>query len=148
MNWYLEVLKKYAVFSGRARRREYWMFILLSNIISLGLLYVDYQSGSLGRGLVISNIYSLAVLLPALAVGVRRLHDTGRSGWWVLLILFPLIMIYLSIYLAINGITADLVLPVSILGLIMLISFIVLMCKDSQSGENKYGPNPKGIDNK
>src|SRR5512145_3195420 len=113
MSWYLAVLKKYAVFSGRARRTEYWMFFLVSLIISVVLGVVEPMVGSPGF---IGIVYSLAVLVPSLAVGVRRLHDTGRSGWWLLIGLVPVI------------------------GVIVLIVFAV---GDSQPGANQYGPNPK-----
>lgn len=113
MNWYLEVLKKYAVFSGRARRKEYWMFILFNFIIVLGLGVVEGLAGGPG---VLGSLYSLAVLIPSIAVSVRRLHDTNRSGWWLLIGVVPLI------------------------GAIVLLIFVV---QDSQPGENRYGPNPK-----
>ena len=93
-NWYIEVLKKYAVFTGRARRKEYWMFVLINFLIALAIGFVE---GLLGGKGVFSNIYTLAVLLPSIAVGVRRLHDTNRSGWWLLL---PIVNI---VFLAING---------------------------------------------
>jgi uncharacterized membrane protein YhaH (DUF805 family) len=119
MNCYLEVLKKYAVFSGRARRKEYWMFFLFNLIIYVVLALIDGLMGTFspqaGLG-VLSGLYSLAVLIPSIAVTVRRLHDTGRSGWWILIALVPFI------------------------GGIVLLVFMVL---DSQPGENQYGPNPK-----
>jgi uncharacterized membrane protein YhaH (DUF805 family) len=114
MNWYLEVLRKYAVFSGRARRMEYWMFVLINAIVGLvlaaieGLLGISYN--------VLGVLYSLAVLIPSLAVAIRRLHDTNRSGWWILINLIPVI------------------------GWII---FIVFAVQDSQPGPNQYGPNPK-----
>lgn len=119
MNWYLEVLKKYAVFSGRARRKEYWFFILFHLIISFVLGFVDGLVGTfnadLGLGL-LGGIYALAVIIPSIAVSVRRLHDTDRSGWWILICLVPII------------------------GAIVLLVFMVL---DSKPGENRYGPYPK-----
>lgn len=120
MEWYLGVLKKYAEFGGRARRKEYWMFVLFNIIIALVLGLIDSMLGlttESGMG-ILGGLYTLAVLLPAIAVGVRRLHDTGRSGWWMLLVFVPLI------------------------GPIVLIVFFVL---DSQPGSNEYGPNPKGV---
>ena len=114
MNWYLDVLKKYAVFTGRARRKEYWMFVLFSVIVTIVLSLVE---GIVGGPGVLSGLYALAVLLPSIGVGVRRLHDTGRSGWWILIGLVPLV------------------------GIIVLIVFFVA---DSQPGTNQYGPNPKG----
>lgn len=120
MDWYLGVLKQYAVFKGRARRKEYWFFILFNLIASLLLTVVDVMTGSLdaelGMGL-LSGLYALAVLIPSLAVTVRRLHDTGRTGWWLLIGLVPLI------------------------GAIVLLVFMLL---DSQPADNDYGANPKG----
>ena len=120
MSWYLEVLKKYAVFSGRARRKEYWYFFLFNFLITIVLLIIDGMTGTLtaeaGIGL-LGGIYALAVLIPALAVSVRRLHDTDRSGWWLLIMLIPLI------------------------GVIVILVFTV---QDSKPGENQYGSNPKG----
>ena len=113
MHWYLDVLRKYAVFSGRARRMEYWMFVLINLIIALVLGAIE---GLLGIQAVLGGLYSLAVLLPSLAVAVRRLHDTTRSGWWILINLIPLI------------------------GWII---FIIFAVQDSQPGPNQYGPNPK-----
>ena len=119
MNWYFDVLKKYAVFSGRARRKEYWFFVLFNIIISIILAVIDGVTGTLdpesGMGL-LGLVYTLAILIPALAVSVRRLHDTGRSGWWLLLLLIPLI------------------------GTIVILIFMV---QDSKAEENQYGPNPK-----
>lgn len=119
MNWYLKVLKQYAVFTGRAQRKEYWYFFLINFLITTALLLIDNMAGTLdkeaGVGLV-SSLYTLAVLLPSLAVAVRRLHDSGRSGWWVLLALVPII------------------------GPIIL---IFLLIQDSTPGNNAYGPSPK-----
>jgi uncharacterized membrane protein YhaH (DUF805 family) len=112
MQWYLKVLTNYVNFSGRARRKEYWMFALFSAIVSIVLTLVENM---IGLTSVLSGIYSLAVLLPSLGVLVRRLHDTGRSGWWILIGLIPFI------------------------GAIIL---IVFACQDSHD-ENQYGPNPK-----
>src|SRR5437899_1593476 len=88
MHWYLEALKKYAVFSGRARRKEYWMFFLFNLIIGLVLGVIEGVAGGPG---VLESLYGLAVLIPGIAVSVRRLHDTNRSGWWLLIGLIPLI---------------------------------------------------------
>jgi uncharacterized membrane protein YhaH (DUF805 family) len=122
MNWYLEALtKKYATFEGQARRKEYWFFALFYVLVFLVLALVDGVTGTFnedaGLGL-LSGLYVLATFIPSLAVMVRRLHDTDRSGWWVLIGLIP------------------------VLGDIAL---IVLACLDSQSGANRFGPNPKGV---
>ena len=112
MQWYVGVLKKYAEFGGRARRKEFWMFVLFNVLISLALGIVD---AVIGFGL-LGALYGLAVLVPSIAVSVRRLHDIGRTGWWVLIGFVPLI------------------------GLIVLIVFAV---QEGQSGSNEYGPDPK-----
>nr|WP_177414054.1 DUF805 domain-containing protein [Pseudomonas tructae] len=88
--WYFEVLKKYAVFAGRARRKEYWMFCLVNVLVAVVLGIIE---GVAGTGAILSNLYSLAVLLPGIAVGVRRMHDTDRSGWWLLLPIVNLIFL-------------------------------------------------------
>ncbi|UCQ26610.1 DUF805 domain-containing protein [Edwardsiella tarda] len=119
MSWYLEVLKKYAVFNGRARRQEYWNFALFNLIISITLAVIDIVTGNfsqeVGIGL-LGGIYALVLFIPSIAVLVRRLHDIGRSGWWFLIILVPLI------------------------GAIVLLVFTV---QDSKPGQNQYGVNPK-----
>ena len=114
MEWYLKVPRQYVDFAGRARRKEYWMFTLVSVIISLVLAILDnvLRIGILGL------LYSLAVVLPSLAVGVRRLHDTGRSGWWLLISLIPLI------------------------GAIVL---VVFFATDGEPQPNAYGPDPKAV---
>ncbi len=113
MNWYLDVLKKYAVFDGRARRKEYWMYTLFNTIIYIAVAILGFL---LGAGDTLIWIYALAVLLPGLGVTIRRLHDTDRSGWWVLISLVPFI------------------------GSIVLLVFLVL---DGSPGQNQYGTNPK-----
>lgn len=118
MNWYFAVLKKYAVFSGRARRKEYWMYSLFNIIILIALGVVEGIAGSNPEsgGGVLTLLYFLAVIFPSLAVTVRRLHDTGKSGWWALIGLVPMI------------------------GAIV---FLVFMVQDGHAGDNQYGPNPK-----
>ena len=119
MSWAIEAFKKYAVFRGRSRRKEYWYFVLFTLIISAVLSLVDSIIGtsgsSTGTGL-LGGIFSLAILIPSIAVSVRRLHDIGRTGWWVLIGLIPVI------------------------GAIVLIVFAVM---DSEAGTNQYGANPK-----
>ena len=89
MNWYLKVLKQYTDFNGRARRKEYWMFYLFNVIISfiLGLI------GGLINFEYLGNIYSLVVIVPGIAVGVRRMHDIGKSGWYILIPIYNLILL-------------------------------------------------------
>ena len=121
MNWYLKVLKQYADFSGRARRKEYWMFVLFNMIFAIVAAILDNVLGIAMEGTgygPLYGIYALAVLIPGLAVAVRRLHDVGKSGWMILISLIPLI------------------------GAIWL---LVLMVTDSNPGENQYGQNPKEV---
>jgi uncharacterized membrane protein YhaH (DUF805 family) len=116
---YLSVLKRYVDFNGRARRQEFWMFALVSFAISIVLNIIDRIIGtdySNGSGGILQSVYGLAVLLPSLGVGVRRLHDTARSGWWILIGLIPLI------------------------GLIVL---IVFWAQEGNAGPNAHGPDPK-----
>ena len=93
MNWYLEVLRKYAVFEGRARRQEYWMFTLIGALLPIALVMLAAMFGvaEQNTSMMIVWAYYLAILLPSLAVMVRRLHDTGRSGWWFLIVLIPIV---------------------------------------------------------
>lgn len=88
MNYYIKVLQNYANFSGRARRSEYWYFVLFNFIISLVLGFVGVAINFEFLG----NIYSLAVLIPSLAVAVRRMHDVGKSGWFILIPIYNLIL--------------------------------------------------------
>jgi len=95
MNWYLEALKKYAVFSGRARRKEYWMFVLFNFIISCALgfiLGILHSPEIIAR--IIGNLYGLFIMVPYAAVFVRRMHDTDHSGWWAL---FPIVNLLLAV---------------------------------------------------
>lgn len=120
MSWYLEALKKYAVFHGRSRRAEYWYFVLFNLIVGVVLAGIDSLLGTFSSAQnigLLSGIYSLAVLIPTLAVTFRRLHDIDRSGWWILINLVPLI------------------------GTIVLLVFALM---DGTPGDNRYGPNPKG----
>jgi uncharacterized membrane protein YhaH (DUF805 family) len=118
LSWYVTVLKKYATFSGRAQRAEYWYFILFNMIATFILMILDAMFGTLdaqtGYGL-FSGLYTLAVFIPNIAVSVRRLHDIGKSGWWLLIALIPLI------------------------GAILL---IIWFATDSKE-DNQYGENPK-----
>lgn len=113
MNYYLDVWRKFATFSGRARRSEYWMFTLFNAIVYGALLLVD---ALLGTNMILALVYILAGAVPSLAVSVRRLHDTGKSGWWLLIGIIPLIG---------------------------TIALLVFMFQDSYPGDNEYGPNPK-----
>ena len=122
MEWYTTVLKKYVEFSGRARRKEFWMFTLFNVIISAILSIIDRIIGTdyaNGSGGLLNTLYTLAVLLPSIAVGIRRLHDTNRSGWWILIGLIPCI------------------------GWIIL---IVWYATEGVAGQNQYGPDPKAAE--
>ncbi len=113
--WYLEAMKKYAVFSGRARRKEYWAFFLFNQIIGFVLCFIEVLAGGPG---ILASIYNLAVLIPGIAVSVRRLHDTDHSGWWLLIGFIPLI------------------------GALVLLAFLV---QDGKPGDNRFGANPKSV---
>jgi len=95
MNWYIDALKKYAVFSGRARRKEFWMFYLFNMIISFVLTSIEVSARITPPGdqFVFGAIFYMAILIPSYAVGVRRMHDTDHSGWWLL---FPLVNLYFA----------------------------------------------------
>lgn len=114
-------ISKYTVWIGRATRSEYWYFILFTTLISAGLNMIDLAVGTFNeqanQGL-LGGLFALFIFLPSIAVFVRRLHDTGRSGWWFWILLVPII------------------------GVIVI---LVFFCTDSQEEANQYGPNPKGI---
>ncbi|MCT7956222.1 DUF805 domain-containing protein [Laspinema palackyanum] len=86
MNWYLKVWKNYAVFNGRARRKEYWMFVLFNFIVGFLLAIIEEVLGGITNTdqSVLTAIYQLAVFIPTIAVSVRRMHDTNHSGWWLI----------------------------------------------------------------
>lgn len=135
MEWMLLPLKRYAQFSGRSRRKEYWMFVLLIFIIYVIAMILDTMLGfgtttryadvsetgaAVGfnsSGGIITLLAMLALFIPSLAVAIRRLHDTDRSGWWILIGLIPLV------------------------GAIVL---LVFYCTDGTRGPNRFGPDPKG----
>jgi len=119
MKWYLHALRKYAAFKGRARRREYWIFELMNAAIALALFVLAVQLGKAGYPYFLSLpfLYIVATVIPSLSSLIRRLHDTGRSGWWYWIGLIPLFG------------------PISML---------IFTVEDSQPGENRYGLNPKG----
>lgn len=132
MRWYLTALHRYADFTGRSRRTDFWMFVLFAALGAIILAFVDEGLGLtyaadggtpmlpfVGRSGLFGTFYSLALVVPSLAVGARRLHDTGKSGWWQLIGLVPLI------------------------GAIALILFFVT---DGHRGPNRYGPEPAGDD--
>lgn len=117
MNYYSICLSRFAGFSGRARRREYWTFVLVNCLIALLLLTLGLAFGEDSPASnIMVTIFYLIMLVPNLSVSVRRLHDIGKSGWYMFLSLIPLIG-----------------------GLILLIWSLM----DSEPGENQYGKNPK-----
>lgn len=122
MNWYFKVLRNYAGFSGRARRTEYWMFVLFNLLFAIAAVVLDNLLGVALQGIgygPLYLLYALVVFIPGLAVSVRRLHDTGKSGWMLLLTFIPII----------GGIW-----------------LLILMATDSDPGENQYGANPKQVE--
>lgn len=122
MYWYKKVLNQYADFEGRARRQEYWTFALVNIIILLPLYFIGIGGEATGNntlmmiGFGLYLLYALAVLLPSIAVAVRRLHDVGKSGWMYLLILIPIIGALYLLYLFVT---------------------------EGDKGDNQYGPDPK-----
>lgn len=118
MGYYVKALSNYTNFKGRATRMEYWMYCLVTAIISFILSILDSAFIVPETGVpVLTWIYALAVLLPGIAIVIRRLHDTDRSGWWYLIAFIPIV------------------------GCIVL---IVFMCLDGTVGKNRYGLDPKG----
>jgi len=126
--YFLEpITRHYLDFNGRASRSQYWYFVLYYFLISLVLAFIDTlvinpmlgaTPEQMARGGILQMIFGLALFLPSLSIGVRRLHDIGKSGWWLLLSFIPIIGV-----------------------LVLLFWFI----QDSQPGSNEYGPNPKGV---
>jgi len=114
--YYVKVLKNYATFTGRARRKEFWMFVLCNLIIAVGINILAIMAPAFS---LLALLYSLAVLIPGLAVSVRRLHDIGKSGVWVLISFVPLI----------GGIW-----------------LIILLAQEGVQAENKWGPDPKAVE--
>jgi len=121
MDWFFEVIGKYADFSGRARRSEYWWFFLIQMILAFALFLADGILGfwipQLGMG-VLSAVMTAGLFVPSIAVTARRLHDVGLSGWWQLALFVPLAGLFVFLYFAL---------------------------RDSIPGRNDYGPNPKGV---
>lgn len=119
MEWALMPLRKYSTFTGRSQRKEYWLYILFVLVVVLVLTIIENMLGwveSESDTGALTTLFMFGILLPSIAVATRRLHDIGRSGWWQLVSLIPLI------------------------GPLVLLFWLV---KDSDSGENTYGPNPK-----
>ena len=149
------VFSNYANFKGRARRSEYWYFVLFNILVSLVLSGLTLISPKLN---ILNSIYSLVVFIPGLAVAVRRLHDIGKSGWTYLIVLIPaIVLVILSAFVVVAtggtygyGKSSDLSIGLIAVFFIALIAtlvcaiiFIVWMCRDSEPGTNNWGPNPK-----
>jgi uncharacterized membrane protein YhaH (DUF805 family) len=172
MEWMLMPLKRYFQFSGRARRKEYWMYVLFLVLVSAVLQTVESilglqsmvpnagQTAQVGVGGTgpISGLFGLAVFIPSLAVTFRRLHDTNRSGWWAgaFFLLYAAIIGIVLTYVFAAGAGRDpfqSVGPFAAIGIIGLAIFLlgivllVFMCLDGTSGPNRFGPDPKGAQN-
>ncbi|WP_422058671.1 DUF805 domain-containing protein [Sphingomonas sp.] len=171
MEWMILPFKRYFDFSGRSRRKEYWMYTLFVVIVSIVLAIVDSALGldggatgdadmtgpaSAARGGLLGNIFALATLIPSLAVGVRRLHDLDRSGWWILLPLGPIlvgaVLLGIGMVQSLGGMDGGMSSMVILGGIALLGGFIcsivllVWYCTPGTSGPNRFGEDPKGTD--
>lgn len=117
MNYYVMAFKKFTQFEGRSSRSEYWYFALFNFIVSIAISAIAEVMGTMALG-GLSILYSLAIIIPSVAVSVRRLHDTNRSGWWILISLVPIIGFFVFLYFAVQP---------------------------SDEGDNQYGPNPFSV---
>lgn len=120
-DYYTGAIRKYFVFSGRASRAEYWYFILFDFLIGIAIRIADFFVTQSLYNKPLSNIYLLALLIPSIALLVRRLHDTGKTGWLVLLLLIPVVNLFAAVVL------------------------FVFTLMDSGPRKNQYGPKPKGL---
>lgn len=162
MEWMLLPLKRYAQFSGRSRRKEFWMWLLFVVIVSIVLSVLDsllglggssqvasspinphgFAYGARTRGGILTGIFTLAILIPNLAVSVRRLHDVDRSGWWVLL---PVAPYAIGVVLIFSG-AFTLGALLAIAGLVCAIVLLVWYCTRGTIGPNRFGADPLGLD--
>ena len=147
--------QKYATFSGRARRSEYWYFVLFNLLVCIGLYLLDYAIFE--DRFYITGIYSLFVLIPGMAVAIRRLHDIGKKGWiYFIFILSCIVLVYVYVLFVVSllkqifgggsealGYITLILFAVCILTIVLGIILLVWLCRDSQPGTNQYGPNPK-----
>lgn len=144
MEWATLPLKKYAEFTGRSRRKEYWMYILLLIVLMVVATLIERMlglTGMVGPYGPLTALIALGTLVPSIAVGIRRLHDTNRSGWWLLILYAPAIISMLLPMLGIINLSLAMILSiVSLIGLIVLIVFFVM---EGTKGPNQYGPDPK-----
>lgn len=116
MSWFIKCIRQYADFNGRAHRKEYWMFVLFCFLFAVAARMVDALLFGQNGLEPVSSLLSLFLLLPSLAAGTRRLHDTSRSAWWLLIALVP------------------------VFGVIVLIVFFALPGVERR---NRYGPDPR-----
>lgn len=145
MEWMLMPLKRYADFSGRSRRKEYWMYLLFLIIVGIAIGVVEALLGlsaTVANTGPISALFSLATLVPSIAVSVRRLHDTDRSGWWVLLPLLP----YGALLVGVFTTNAALLIIGGLAVFAAASALLVFMCIDGTRGPNRFGGDPKGAD--
>ena len=142
MDWMLMPLRRYAEFSGRSRRKEYWMYVLLIVIAGVVIGMVENMlgfGGAVGPYGPISLLLMLATFVPSLAVTVRRLHDTNRSGWWVLIAFVPYVLLAASMAtgsIAIMGL-------LSLVAMAGAVALLVLTILEGTKGPNQYGADPK-----
>ncbi|HWT13689.1 MAG TPA: DUF805 domain-containing protein [Allosphingosinicella sp.] len=169
MDWMLMPLRRYADFSGRSRRMEFWMWqlfqfivyfvvVLLAMVFGGGMMMMAGDPSSMaaaGGGMLIIMllylVYALAVLVPSIAVAVRRLHDTNRSGWWILAPVAPYVVAILAGMMAVSspdmaGAAGILALICMLVALALAITLLVFYFLEGTRGPNKYGPDPKGQD--
>ena len=114
MNFYVDAWKKFADFGGRSRRKEFWMFWLINMVINWVLTLLTAKLGIVGT--IFTGVFGLAILVPSLAVAIRRMHDIGKSGWWICINFIPIIG---------------------------TIWYIILAAKDSEVNSNQWGACPK-----
>jgi uncharacterized membrane protein YhaH (DUF805 family) len=160
MDWYIAVLKKYAVFKGRARRKEYWMFMLINTAFIYIASMLDNGLGMINKDLargVIGILYSLAIFVPSAAVAVRRIHDIGKSGWWVFFCYFPLFVVIpvlnkvLPLFIpsweaagrSMASIRIIITVALYLIALVVGILMFIMTLIDGDHGTNRYGPDPK-----
>jgi uncharacterized membrane protein YhaH (DUF805 family) len=159
-------LKRYAEFSGRSRRMEYWMWVVFQVLVGIAFSVVMMAIGgaamvgasannpgavmAAGGGIVIIwalwSLFALAMLIPGIAVGVRRLHDTNRSGWWLLAPFGAYCIVWIGVVMSASGSSLGGILTaVGGLGaLVLIVTLLVFMFLDGTQGPNRYGPDPKG----
>lgn len=138
-------LTKYAVFTGRARRKEYWYFLLFNVIVGFIIGFLGAIMQKPKAMTLLSMVFTLAFLLPSIGVAVRRLHDTGRSGWWYLMAIPGFVFTQAS-SLLVSPENLQLRGLLTLGTLAFTIPLIVFYCQDSQPGANRFGPNPKAKD--